>query len=230
LLRRLEQTREDAGSRDARGVADVAQYFGLGRALVHLGQGKPREASSELDPLFADSRRHGANLLAVRAGSILAVAHLQARNPAAARRTFHDGQDLAGPSGLVGSIVDAGPEIATLLGDLESDLARGGTTERRMALAANLRSGCEEVWHGTTNETRVRAHELRSLLSPRECEILDLIADGQSNKAIARRLGLGPETVKTHLKSVFAKLGVARRTQAVLRAEELGLVRVQRPA
>jgi LuxR family maltose regulon positive regulatory protein len=93
-----------------------------------------------------------------------------------------------------------------------------------------LRIACEEAWGGATNETRVRARELRSLLSPRECEILDLIADGQSNKAIARRLGLGPETVKTHLKSVFAKLGVTRRTQAVLRAEELGLVRVRRPA
>ena len=45
--------------------------------------------------------------------------------------------------------------------------------------------------------------------------------------AIARKLGMGPETVKTHLKNVFAKLDVERRTQAVLRAEELGLVRAR---
>ena len=230
LLRRLEQTREAAGPRSARGVADVAQYCSLGQALVHIGQGQPREAASELEPVFADSRRCGAHLLAIRAGAILAVAHLQARNPAAARRTFNDVLDLSEPAGLVGSIVDAGPEIAALVGHLEGDLVSGVVSPRRRTLVGNLRIACEEAWGGATSETRVRAHELRSLLSPRECEILDLIADGQSNKAIARRLGLGPETVKTHLKSVFAKLGVTRRTQAVLRAEELGLVRVRRPA
>jgi len=230
LLRRLEQTRDAAGSRGARGVADVAQYCRLGQALVHIGQGKPREASPGLEPLFVESRRCGSNLLAIRAGSILAVAYLQARNPAAARRTFHDVLELAEPSRLIGSIVDAGPEIAPLVGQLESDLASGTAAERRVALVAGLRTACAEAWSGATNETRVRAHEVRALLSPRECEILDLIAEGQSNKAIARRLGLGPETVKTHLKSVFAKLGVARRTQAVLRAEELGLVHVRRPA
>jgi len=69
---------------------------------------------------------------------------------------------------------------------------------------------------------------LPSPLSPRECEILALVAEGASNKAVARDLGLGPETVKTHLKNIFVKLDVERRTQAVLRAEELGLLRVRR--
>ena len=72
-----------------------------------------------------------------------------------------------------------------------------------------------------------RASRTRALLSPRECAILEQVAAGQSNKEIARKLGMGPETVKTHLKNVFAKLGVERRTQAVLRAEELGLVRAR---
>jgi LuxR family maltose regulon positive regulatory protein len=64
-------------------------------------------------------------------------------------------------------------------------------------------------------------------LSPRETDILTLIAEGLSNKEIARSLYIGPETVKSHLKSVFTKLGVERRAQAVSRAQTLGLVTTQ---
>ncbi len=64
-------------------------------------------------------------------------------------------------------------------------------------------------------------------LSARETEILKLIAQGLSNKEIARSLDIGPETVKSHLKSVFTKLGVERRAQAVSRAQTLGLVTTQ---
>ena len=58
-------------------------------------------------------------------------------------------------------------------------------------------------------------------------DILKLIAEGLSNKEIARNLYIGPETVKSHLKSVFSKLGVERRAQAVSRAQTLGLVATQ---
>jgi len=64
-------------------------------------------------------------------------------------------------------------------------------------------------------------------LSPRETDILTLIAGGLSNKEIARSLYIGPETVKSHLKSVFTKLGVEKRAQAVSRAQTLGLVTTQ---
>jgi LuxR family transcriptional regulator, maltose regulon positive regulatory protein len=64
-------------------------------------------------------------------------------------------------------------------------------------------------------------------LSARETKILKLIAQGLSNKEIARSLDIGPETVKSHLKSVFTKLGVERRAQAVSRAQTLGLVTTQ---
>jgi LuxR family maltose regulon positive regulatory protein len=64
-------------------------------------------------------------------------------------------------------------------------------------------------------------------LSPRETDILTLIAGGLSNKEIARSLYIGPETVKSHLKSVFTKLGVERRAQAVSRAQTMGLVTTQ---
>lgn len=61
-------------------------------------------------------------------------------------------------------------------------------------------------------------------LSPRERSTLELIGQGQSNKEIALDLSIIPETVKSHVKNIFAKLGVQRRVQAVSRAQSHGLV------
>jgi len=57
-----------------------------------------------------------------------------------------------------------------------------------------------------------------TLLGPRERAILELIAQGQSNKEIARELGITPETVKSHVKKIFTKLEVNKRAKAVARA------------
>jgi DNA-binding CsgD family transcriptional regulator len=61
-------------------------------------------------------------------------------------------------------------------------------------------------------------------LTPREQQVLELVADGLPNRAIAQRLGVSDETVKFHLASVFGKLGAANRTDAVRRALRRGLV------
>ena len=68
-------------------------------------------------------------------------------------------------------------------------------------------------------------HKLESLaITPRELEILALIAAGLSNKEIAARLFVSEDTVKTHSSRVFDKLGVQRRTQAVQLAKLLRLI------
>ena len=61
-------------------------------------------------------------------------------------------------------------------------------------------------------------------ITERERQVLQLLADGRSNKEIAAQLRLSPNTVKTHVASLFAKLRVARRTEAILVARELGLI------
>jgi DNA-binding CsgD family transcriptional regulator len=66
---------------------------------------------------------------------------------------------------------------------------------------------------------------IRSLgLSPRECQILERLAAGRSNKEMARDLGISPNTVKTHVARVYEKLGVQRRVQAVEKARWLSLI------
>lgn len=61
-------------------------------------------------------------------------------------------------------------------------------------------------------------------LTPREVEVLALLAAGQANKEIARALGVSPNTVKTHLARLYEKLGATSRTAAIAQARALGIV------
>ncbi len=107
-------------------------------------------------------------------------------------------------------------------------------TTRAYALAKLVESGevdalrrrhaacCQQMLGGRTKEMSSMS-EFAAGLSPRERSVLELIGQGQSNKEIARALSIAPETVKSHVKNIFAKLGVQRRAQAVYRAQSLGL-------
>jgi DNA-binding CsgD family transcriptional regulator len=61
-------------------------------------------------------------------------------------------------------------------------------------------------------------------LTPREHDVLLLVADGLRNRQIAHRLGITEHTVKFHLAAVFGKLGASTRTEAVRRGFQLGLI------
>ena len=61
-------------------------------------------------------------------------------------------------------------------------------------------------------------------LTAREIEVLDLVAQGLSNKAIALRLGISDQTVKFHIAAIFGKLGITNRTEAARTALRKGLV------
>ena len=61
-------------------------------------------------------------------------------------------------------------------------------------------------------------------ITEREAEVLGLLASGRSNKEIARALAVSPNTIKTHIARLFEKLAASRRTEAILKARELGLI------
>jgi DNA-binding CsgD family transcriptional regulator len=88
------------------------------------------------------------------------------------------------------------------------------------------------IWVGNRLTARPRGHgfernlaAIQSLgISTRECEVLDLLASGAANKVIARKLGISPNTVKTHLARLFEKLEAGNRTEAINKARALDIL------
>jgi two-component system nitrate/nitrite response regulator NarL len=81
-----------------------------------------------------------------------------------------------------------------------------------------------EVQEGIASEIRSRAADERPLLSPREHEVLKLIAEGCSTPEMAKRLQLSQGTVKSHLQNLYGRLGVSDRAAAVAEAMRRGLL------
>ena len=111
-------------------------------------------------------------------------------------------------------------------------VVRTHTTETYLVLIAIAFMGLG-VWVGARLFRRPPAAPFQSNtrvretlgVSDREYEVLELLASGQSNKEIARQLDVSPNTVKTHVANLFDKLEAKRRTEAILRARELGILR-----
>ena len=139
---------------------------------------------------------------------------------------------LAEPQGYVRMFVDEGPPMAVLLARLHEHSRkrpRAALTNVPLAylerLLALLRG--ERVQEGPSPAAPSAPAPAQSLLDPlteRELEVLRLIAAGLSNRAIAARLVLALSTVKSYVNTIYGKLQVESRTQAVARARALHLL------
>ena len=87
-----------------------------------------------------------------------------------------------------------------------------------------LVAAVRELMSGSPQAHVAVSHGSQLSLTDREIEVLELVADGLTNRAAARRLGISEATVKTHLAHVYTKLGVLDRAAAVREAWERGLV------
>lgn len=93
-----------------------------------------------------------------------------------------------------------------------------------LGLWAGMRLAPRRAAAGEGFVANVRVKETLGI-SEREFEVLGLLAAGRSNKEIASQLNVSPNTVKTHVAKLYGKLEVTRRTEAVMRARELGMLR-----
>jgi len=189
--------------------SEIAWYHQLARAHSIL-QKLQREAE-------AMQHRQFLICIAIR----LSAVQLNAGKVAEAASRFRRVLAACAAAGLYQTVLDEGPIISNLLQTQES----GNVTPDMMSYVDRIMAGLQRA--GQDRLAPTSGARILSGLSPRETDILTLIAEGLSNKEIARNLEIGPETVKSHLKSVFNKLGVERRAQAVSRAQTLGLVATQ---
>ncbi|MGA1561717.1 MAG: response regulator [Gammaproteobacteria bacterium] len=114
-----------------------------------------------------------------------------------------------------------------LLKDMDPDelvAALRRAQQGETVIAPRLTSALARAAQGETRGVPGRM-ELEELLTPREFEILQHLAEGQSNKVIARELGISDGTVKLHVKSILRKLNVHSRVEAAVIAVERGLNR-----
>jgi DNA-binding CsgD family transcriptional regulator len=95
---------------------------------------------------------------------------------------------------------------------------------RRTSDSSAVHAAAVSIGPPGRSERRLESSTNRISLTPRECNILELIRHGLSTKEIARRLGITPETVKSHVKRAFVKLGVNKRSTAVWYAQRLGFL------
>lgn len=124
--------------------------------------------------------------------------------------------------------------LTTYEGDVQAVRAlKAGATGYllKSSLRTEMLSAIYDVHMGRRHIYRVVADEIAShvtgeQISEREAAILELIAVGMANKQIACKLGVAEETVKAHLKTIFAKLDVADRTHAVTVAVKRGIIRI----
>jgi NarL family two-component system response regulator LiaR len=124
----------------------------------------------------------------------------------------------AGSGASPGALPVARPDLATGRGEGEGAALRSGA-------GTAVGRGKEAVGDLAAAVSGDSGERLRALgITPREHEILLLIAEGLSNREIGSRVFISENTVKTHSSRLFEKLGVRRRVQAVQRARALGLV------
>ena len=202
------------------------------RAWIALGQTNADVAALEralatLTRVQAAAQAGGRNNTLIEALALEAVAryHLAALTSgvpsgSAALSALAHALQLGEPEGYVRTFVDEGAVMQRLL----TMLGRQAMSLRQRAYLAQLLQAFPQPTTDASAGTAPATTALVEPLSEREMEILGLIAEGESTQTIARRLILAPGTVKAHVASIYRKLDVHSRTQALAVARALGLL------
>lgn len=202
--------------------AEIDNYRSLAAACVAMAQNRTHEAVESLNTArHSAESRHG-DYLALRLRTTLALAWMGAGHAREAIDVFGEVVKVAASAGIYQSILDQGPDIGTLLQAARDDARHPAQTKQGLSYIDRLLDGSRALYQP---DGQSQHNADRESLSAREREIVASIAQGLSNKEIARSLGIAPETVKSHVKSIFVKLAVDKRAHAVVRAQALGLLR-----
>jgi len=205
------------------------EYLTLARVLTAQGQEDPSgrpldDALGLLDRLLRAAEDGG------RMGSVIEILVLRALvlqkrgDPSEALAALERALVLAEPEGYVRIFVDEGEPMAELLSELLNARRKGPREARHRILLDYLRRLLAAFESSRSSAEPSTEPPLLAPLTAREREVLGLIASGLSNREIANRLFVEVSTVKSYANSIFRKLGVQSRTQAVAEARALHLI------
>jgi LuxR family maltose regulon positive regulatory protein len=200
---------------------------------VLLAQERPAEALALLDRLYAAAVAQGRVGSVIEAGALRARALAACGQDADAVDALAEVLTLACPQGYVRVFADEGPPMAALLTRLIAAQRagsgfQGGSGFSGFQAAASVPLGYLARLRSAFGAEPAAPHTaavpgLIDPLTSRELEVLQMLAAGKSNQAIAGELVVTLDTVKKHVSHLLGKLGAANRTEAVTRARELGL-------
>jgi LuxR family maltose regulon positive regulatory protein len=163
---------------------------------------------------------------ALRVETHLAVASFKAKQVAEALKCFGGIVSAFARVGVYQTILDldeSGAEVGPLIATFQENVEQTVRSQELMSDVSKLMAAWRSRYRSEPQQAPTAAAAISEPLSAREGDILMLIAEGLSNKEIARNLAIAPETVKSHVKHIFTKLNVEKRAQAVSRAQVLGL-------
>jgi LuxR family maltose regulon positive regulatory protein len=189
----------------------------LSQARVHLARGEAVAALAALESYRQQVESKGWQDERLKSMVLQALALYAQSEKNLALRVLAEALAIAEPGGFIRVFVDEGPSMAQLLSEA---MAQGIMPDYVGKLLAAF--GTEK--QNGVQRSASSPQPLIEPLSPRELQVLQLIAQGLSNDEIGKRLFLALDTVKGHNRKIFDKLQVQRRTEAVARARELGLL------
>ena len=202
------------------GAAHLAETreLPISQARVHLARGDTSAALATLEPLRQQAEAKSWEDERLRVMVLQALAHHAHGEKDNAVQLLGDGLALAESGGLIRIFVDEGRPMAQLLSEAAAHEIMPDYIGRLLAVFEAEEQMREYESHLPP------APSLIEPLSPRELEVLQLIAQGLSNREIGERLFLALDTVKGHNRRIFGKLSVSRRTEAVERARSLDIL------
>ena len=218
-LEAISQWVQDCGLDARKGPTYLHEMEYIALARILLVQGRLNEAPELLQRLLKATEMGGRTSRMLEILILQALAFQTGGTTDQALAALEKALILAEPGGFIRAFVDEGPPMARLLYEA---LSRGITPDyvHRLLSAFPI----TEPGKSATPENETSESGLIEPLSEREIEVLPLIAEGLTNQEIASRLYLTLNTIKSHSRNIYGKLDVHSRTQAIARAQTLGLL------
>ncbi len=201
----------------------LARHRQMAGCRLAIARGEWSNALGMLMELTAGSRQPNSGRAAIEPGLLRAIAMWHAGRQTEAMRTFSDATAMAAPSGMAAPFFEMSPQIDELIkavtdrrGESDSQFLSQQIGFERHVLAMLRGETAIEITSSSTGTDPTAIQEL----TPRELELVNLLAEGKSNSELADMLLLSLPTVKWHLSNIYGKLGVKNRSAAIARARQ----------